>query len=174
MFSLSTSMIYLSALGVGILTLLSRLNFSSKPLQGLVWHPTAQQIWPCQRIYPQQRGQVNNSDLLCLFLGPKWSSPRLCATPARRGRVNLAIPPTISFSLHIHYSSQLGMSHSSGPYVGPYALNYIPVALKIHGSLNLPGEYFSFTATSELLIYPADEETKFWGDKRIFVLPWKW
>lgn len=111
-------------------------NFSSNPLQGLVWHPPVQQMGSC----PLQRGRANNSDLLCLISGPKWSSPRLCTTPARRGRVNLATPPTISFSLHIHYSSQLGMSHSSGPYAVPYALNYISIALKIHGSLNLPGK----------------------------------
>lgn len=60
------------------------------------------------------------------------------------------IPPTISFSLHIHYSSQLGMSHSTGPYGVPYALNYISIVLEIQETLNFPDKYLSFTATNEL------------------------
>lgn len=75
-------------------------------------------------------------------------SSRLRDTSSRKGRVNFVIPPTISFSLHINYSSQLGMS--SGPYAVPYALNYISIVLKIQETLNFPDKYLSFTATNEL------------------------
>lgn len=42
------------------------------------------------------------------------------------------------------------MSHSTGPYGVPYALNYISIVLEIQETLNFPDKYLSFTATNEL------------------------